>query len=92
MAANPAAGSVQDKSKGMAWGNLVFGGIIGIAVDRSTGAGCNYPQQNIIFPMKKVSSESGVSNITKLKELKELLDSGIITRDEFDKAKKQILN
>ena len=92
VAANPAAGSVQDKSKGMAWGNLVFGGIIGIAVDRSTGAGCNYPQQNIIFPMKKVSSESGVSNITKLKELKELLDSGIITRDEFDKAKKQILN
>ena len=31
--ANPSAGTVQDKSKGMAWGNLVFGGIIGIAVD-----------------------------------------------------------
>ena len=53
--ANPSAGTVQDKSKGMAWGNLVFGGIIGIAVDRSTGAGCQYPQQNIYYPMKKAS-------------------------------------
>ena len=51
--ANPAAGTVQDKSKNMAWGNLVFGGIIGLAVDRTTGAGCQYPQQNIFYPMKK---------------------------------------
>lgn len=29
--ANPAAGSIQDKSKGMAWGNIVFGGKIGRA-------------------------------------------------------------
>ena len=53
--ANPSAGTVQDKSKGMAWGNLVFGGIIGIAVDRSTGAGCSYPQQSLYYPMKKSS-------------------------------------
>ena len=33
----------------------IFGGIIGIAVDRSTGAGCQYPQQNIYYPMKKAS-------------------------------------
>ena len=51
--ANPAAGTVQDKAKNMAWGNLVFGGIIGLAVDRTTGAGCQYPQQNIYYPMKK---------------------------------------
>ena len=30
--ANPAAGTVQDKAKKMAWGNIVFGGIIGIAL------------------------------------------------------------
>ena len=53
--ANPAAGTVQDKAKSMAWGNLVFGGIIGLAVDRTTGAGCQYPQQNIYYPMKKAS-------------------------------------
>ena len=90
--ANPAAGSIQDKSKGMAWGNILFGGIIGIAVDRNTGAGCNYPQQNIIFPMQKVSAENGVTDIKKLKDLKELLDTGVITQEEFEKAKKQILN
>ena len=90
--ANPNAGSVQDKSKGMAWGNIIFGGIIGIAVDRQTGAGCTYPQQNIIFPMKKASAENSENNIKKLKDLKELLDAGVITQDEFDKAKKQILN
>ena len=53
--ANPAAGTVQDKAKNMAWGNLVFGGIIGLAVDRTTGAGCQYPQQNIFYPMKKAA-------------------------------------
>jgi|TARA_X000000950_G_scaffold245446_1_gene302316 uncharacterized protein YceK len=90
--ANPNAGSVQDKSKGMAWGNIIFGGIIGIAVDRQTGAGCTYPQQNIIFPLKKASVENGENDIQKLKELKELLDNGVITQDEFNKAKKQILN
>ena len=36
------------------WGNIIFGGIIGIAVDRSKSAGCQYPQQkNIYYPMKK---------------------------------------
>ena len=90
--ANSGAGSIQDKSKGMAWGNVIFGGIIGIAVDRQTGAGCTYPQQNIIFPMKKTSAENSDSKIKKLKDLKELLDAGVITQDEFDKAKKQILN
>jgi hypothetical protein len=92
IASYPGAGTVQDKSKGMAWGNVIFGGIIGIAVDRSTGAGCNYPQQNIIYPMKKVSADSGKNNIEQLKELKELYDTGVITQDEFDKAKKKILN
>ena len=90
--ANPAAGSVQDVAKDMAWGNIVFGGIIGIAVDRSTGAGCTYPQQNIIFPMKKASAGDVITDIQKLKELKELLDAGIITEEEFEMAKNKVLN
>ena len=89
---NPAAGTVQDKAKSMAWGNIVFGGIIGIAVDRSTGAGCQYPQQNVFYPMQKSSAESGITNIEELKNLKELLDADVISQDEFDKAKKKILN
>lgn len=90
--ANSGAGSVQDKSKGMTWGNIIFGGIIGVAVDRQTGAGCTYPQQNIVFPLKKTTGENGGNDIQKLKELKELLDAGVLTQDDFDKAKKQILN
>ena len=89
---NPAAGTVQDKAKSMAWGNIVFGGIIGIAVDRSTGAGCQYPQQNVFYPMQKASADSGKTDIEELKNLKELLDTGVITQDEFDKAKKKVLN
>ena len=30
--------------------------------------------------------------VSKIKELKDLLDSGVITQDEFDKAKKKLLN
>ena len=42
--------------------------------------------------MKKASAENLENNVKKLKDLKELLDAGVITQDEFDKAKKQILN
>ncbi len=39
-------------TKGMAFGNIVFGGFIGGAVDASTGAAYDYPS-NIIVPMTK---------------------------------------
>ena len=42
--------------------------------------------------MQKVSDKGGVSNIKQLKDLKELLDTGVITKEEFEKAKNQILN
>ena len=89
---NAAAGSIQDKSKSMAWGNILFGGIIGIAVDRQTGAGCTYPQQNIVYPMMKANKDNVSTNVEKLKDLKELLDAGVINQEEFERAKKQILN
>ena len=47
------AGTLRDKAKPMAWGNLIFGGIIGIAVDRSSGAGCEYPKSTIVYRLKK---------------------------------------
>ena len=47
------AGTVRDKAKSMAWGNLIFGGIIGIAVDRSSGAGCEYAKSTIVYRLKK---------------------------------------
>ena len=41
---------------------------------------------------QQVSAESGKADIEELKKLKELLDAGVITQEEFIKAKKQILN
>ena len=41
---------------------------------------------------KKVSSDSSEDISSQLKSLKELLDSGAITQEEFNKGKKKILN
>lgn len=35
--------TVHSKTKGMAFGNIIFGGIIGAGVDMKTGAAYNYP-------------------------------------------------
>jgi len=37
------AGAFQSKSNGGVWGNVLAGGIIGYAVDASSGAGFDYP-------------------------------------------------
>ena len=34
-----------DQHKGIVWGNVIFGGIIGYAVDRHSGAACEYPTE-----------------------------------------------
>lgn len=44
--------SVQSKTKAMAFGNIVAGGIIGGAVDAGTGAAYDYPT-SIMVPMQK---------------------------------------
>ncbi len=38
-----ASGKFQSKSNGGVWGNLLAGGLIGYAVDASSGAGFDYP-------------------------------------------------
>ena len=40
---------------------------------------------------KFVESRDEMENLKKIKEYKELLDSGIITQEEFDKKKTQLL-
>ena len=35
--------NIQDAHKDIVWGNVIFGGVIGYAVDRSSGAACHYP-------------------------------------------------
>lgn len=36
--------SVSSSIKAVAWGNILFGGLIGAGVDAATGAACEYPQ------------------------------------------------
>lgn len=38
----PASGTLQRTQKGMVWGNVLAGGLIGYAVDRGTGAAFQY--------------------------------------------------
>ena len=45
-----AASMVTSTTKGMAFGNLIFGGVIGAGVDMSTGAAYDYPTA-IMVPM-----------------------------------------
>lgn len=44
--------AVPSKAKGLAFGNILAGGIIGGAVDMSTGAAYDYPYE-LIVPMNK---------------------------------------
>ena len=47
---------------------------------------------NTETPENKVTNDSSEDIISKLKSLKDLLDAGAITQEEFEKAKKKILN
>lgn len=51
----PALQSVNSKTKPMAFGNIVFGGIIGSGVDAGDGAAYDYPD-TITVPMKAGST------------------------------------
>lgn len=48
----PTFKQVASKTKGMAFGNVVFGGVIGAGVDVADGAAYDYPT-DIDLPMKK---------------------------------------
>lgn len=54
----------------------------------------NDTQDSANYDLKMYSSESALSHITrsKLKEFKEALDEGLITSEEYEKAKKEFLN
>ena len=65
-------------------------------VDYSRCPNCNsadiheIPEGEVI-PSKEVSATPAVSSMDELKKLKELLDMGIVTQEEFDAKKKQLL-
>jgi hypothetical protein len=52
--------AVDSSTKGMAFGNILFGGLIGAGVDMSTGAAYDYPAL-ITVPMEVVPSNAAPS-------------------------------
>tara|TARA_B100000029_G_scaffold240410_1_gene237591 strand:- start:1036 stop:1914 length:879 start_codon:yes stop_codon:yes gene_type:complete len=54
----------------------------------------NFSQASINMEKKedKKSSDSNTNIVEKIEDLKELLDAGAITKEEFEKAKKKLLN
>ncbi len=49
------------KSNGAIWGNVIVGGGIGYLVDRSTGAGFNYPD-SISVVLRNIGEVTGISS------------------------------
>jgi predicted Zn-dependent peptidase len=49
---------------------------------------------DILFNKPKITKKTNSSDdiVSKLKDLKELLESGVLTDEEFEKAKKKLLN
>jgi hypothetical protein len=56
-------GAIKSSTKAMAFGNIIFGGIIGAAVDTSTGAAYDYPDL-ITIVMGKTSALGGPAAAT----------------------------
>ena len=50
-----------------------------------------FPSLHVTLMSSKVHPE-GPSKVEKLKELKDLLDGGVLTREEFDVQKAELLN
>ena len=60
---------VKSSTKGMAFGNIIFGGIIGAGVDMSTGAAYDYPEV-INVEMGKTTKQPAAPEAPKAEETK----------------------
>ncbi|MCC7414061.1 MAG: hypothetical protein IT495_20765 [Gammaproteobacteria bacterium] len=56
----PTTGTFSSRSNGGVWGNLIAGGLIGYAVDASSGAGFDYPTQlTVLFQPPCPGADAG---------------------------------
>jgi hypothetical protein len=86
----------QSKSNGGVWGNLIAGGIIGYAVDASSGAGFDYPPSMTVqfsenCALAKASGNGKGDVESRLRNLNNLLERGLITENEFKTRRKKVL-
>ena len=97
-----AIASVPSKHKDSAtWGNVVLGGGIGYIWDRKTGAAFIYPSTINLTLIKNETTNSNNNpsdvklsgnTVEQIKQLNDLLKSGVITEEEFTQAKRKLLN
>ncbi len=82
------------------FGNLILGGGIGWAIDSASGADNKYESAvNITLPAKGTAATPGTAVLpitgtpdARLNKLRELLDKNLITRDEYERKRAEILN
>ena len=95
--------SVPSKHKDSAtWGNVVLGGGIGYIWDRKTGAAFIYPSTINMSLIKSETTQSnnddtqvslsGKTTAEQIKQLNDLFKAGVLTQEEFTKAKNKILS
>lgn len=61
----PGLASVKSSTKAMAFGNIIFGGVIGAGVDVATGAAYDYPTMITVLMGDKVTVESPLTDKVK---------------------------
>ena len=84
------------------WGNVVLGGGIGYIWDRKSGAAFIYPSTINLTLIKDESSTStsqksdikltGSTTAEQITQLNDLYKAGVLTEEEFTKAKKKLLD
>lgn len=99
----PGRQGVVSDTKGMMFGNIIFGGGIGAIVDHNSGAAYEYPAsvQIVMSRIAKAANEvvssmtsgatSGKSKEESLVELKGLFDKNLISREAYESQQKKLL-
>ena len=98
VAANPGAGGIAAAGAGLGMGMAAGGAFGGMAQQFLTPLHQQQtqpvqPQSSGRFTQKNVTEETAKENpVEKIKQLKEMLDMGAISQEEFDMVKQEILN
>jgi hypothetical protein len=100
---------ITSDTSGWVWGNVLIGGLLGAAVDFSTGAARKLSQDSVHVTLAQIptvlsqtptavpasltteNSLGGGQREAQLRELKDLLDKGLITQEEYDEKRAEIL-
>lgn len=89
------------KKRGMLLGTLTIdtlGKVLNVAVDKDTVDRISDSLNEIIYNLKRRnisatnSNTSTISSASEIRKYKELLDDGIITEEEFNKKKQELLD